>query len=119
MLDYMHSIHKLMERLFLLLTTVIIQFIADAQHTNVRISRINSPEEPTICLNYANPQYIVAGSNMKQYNYSNDGGHTWNYGFLESTYGVAGDPCIVADNAGNMNYAIMISVAKRIKKLKS
>ncbi len=75
-----------------------------AQHQNVKISQINSPEEPSICLNYTNPQYIVAGSNMRNYYYSNDGGLTWTWNSLSSTYKVMGDPCIISDKYGDFYY---------------
>jgi len=75
-----------------------------AQHQNIKISTFNGPEEPSICVSYLNPQFIVAGSNMNNCYYSNDGGLTWTRNGLSSTYGVAGDPCIISDKNGDFYY---------------
>lgn len=74
------------------------------QHQNIKISRFNSPEEPTICLNFLDPQYIVAGANMRSYYYSVDGGLSWERNGLSSSYGVAGDPCVISDKYGDFYY---------------
>jgi hypothetical protein len=93
-----------MKKLIPILAGILVYLSAQAQHPNILISRQNSPEEPSICVSYANPQYMVAGANMRQSNFSTDGGETWTQGWLSSTYGVAGDPTIIADNAGNFYY---------------
>lgn len=89
-----------MRSIVLLCITLYIQNTVFGQHQNIMISNINSPQEPTICLNYFNPEIIVAGANLKQYCYSHDGGLTWKYDFLKSTYGVWGDPTVVSDRNG-------------------
>ncbi|MBE9468838.1 MAG: T9SS type A sorting domain-containing protein [Bacteroidetes bacterium] len=75
-----------------------------AQHTNVKVARINSPNEPSITLNSLNPDEMVCGYNINNYCYSNDGGKTWTHSFISSTNGVWGDPCLIADNNNNFYF---------------
>lgn len=63
------------------------------------------PCEPTICVNPANPDQVAAGAVLNRYYWSADGGRTWKNGKLKSSYGVYGDPVIVADWSGNFYYA--------------
>lgn len=70
------------------------------QYPNVMISDIANPEEPSIYINPKNTNQILAGANINAYYYSNDGGYTWGNGYLQSTLGVWGDPCVVIDTAG-------------------
>lgn len=81
-----------------------IVFHATAQHTNVLISTLNSPEEPSICVNPHNLYEVVAGANLNNYFYSSDGGSTWEVKQLTSPYGVWGDPCIVCDTNGDFYF---------------
>ncbi len=62
------------------------------------------PCEPSICINPKNTDNIVAGSVLNFAHHSLDGGKTWKTQHLQSTYGVFGDPCIVADTLGNFYY---------------
>ena len=82
----------------------VMQFFVFAQHTNVKISKINSPNEPSITLNPLNPNEMVCGYNIYNYCYSNDGGYNWTQGYLSSTNGVWGDPCLIADNNNNFYF---------------
>jgi len=75
-----------------------------AQHTNVMISNINSPEEPSIYINHKNTNQLIAGANINNYYVSNDGGLTWTKKTLSSTNGVWGDPCMMIDTAGAMYF---------------
>ena len=75
-----------------------------AQNTNIKISTINSPNEPSITINHLNTDEMVCGYNISNYCYSADGGHSWTHGFLNSTYGVWGDPCLIADNHNNFYF---------------
>ena len=76
-----------------------------AQHQNIMISNTNSPEEPSIAIDPNNTNRLVAGANIKNYYYSEDGGYSWQKGVLfSSAYGVAGDPCVMVDNNGNYYY---------------
>ncbi len=51
-----------------------------------------------------NPDIMVAGANIDIVYYSDDGGLTWQEDHLDSPYGVWGDPCIIADTAGDFYY---------------
>ena len=88
----------------LLPTMLLISQLILAQHQNIKISRLNNPQEPTICINTSNTQNIVAGANANKLFYSNDGGLTWENDILTSSHGVAGDPCIINDKYGNFYY---------------
>lgn len=75
-----------------------------AQHTNVRISNQNLPNEPSICINPKNPQQVVAGANLNNVYYSADGGTSWKKTAVSTPYGIWGDPVFVADTAGAFYY---------------
>ena len=63
------------------------------------------PCEPTICINPANPDNVIAGSVLDNVYVSNDGGKSWTKNAMESSYGVFGDPVIRIDNEGRIYYA--------------
>ncbi len=67
---------------------------------NIIIDNTGSPEEPSIMMDPANHNRLLAGSNIKNYYYSEDGGYTWEEHSLTSNYGVWGDPCIIVDGEG-------------------
>ena len=71
-----------------------------SQYPNILIGNLGNPEETSIAINPKNPDQMVAGANIHLYYYSGDGGLTWTMGSLSSTFGVWGDPCIIADTAG-------------------
>ena len=71
---------------------------------NIMIDNIGSPNEPSIAINPNNTNQLVAGSNINNVYRSNDGGLTWTKSTLSSTYGVWGDPAIVADNNNNFYF---------------
>ncbi|NOS85441.1 MAG: exo-alpha-sialidase [Ignavibacteria bacterium] len=73
-------------------------------YRNIKITDENTPSEVTISFNPINPLNLVAAANIETYFYSFDGGYTWATRKLTSTYGVYGDPCIVADLRGNFYY---------------
>ncbi|HDO27501.1 MAG TPA: glycosyl hydrolase, partial [Bacteroidetes bacterium] len=61
--------------------------------------------EPSITMNPANPNELVAGANINHYYYSIDGGFNWTKGILHSPVnGVWGDPCLITDTAGMFYY---------------
>jgi len=62
------------------------------------------PCEPSIYINHKNPLNIVAGSVLDFVHVSFDGGKTWNTNRMKSTYGVFGDPSIVANKNGQFFY---------------
>lgn len=73
-------------------------------HHNVVISTTKSPNEPTIAMHPKDPNLLMAGANIDNLYTSNDGGKTWATKTLRSTYGVWGDPVIVADTAGDFYF---------------
>jgi hypothetical protein len=75
-----------------------------AQYPNILIGQSDSPNEPSICINPKNLNQMVAGANNDNYYYSEDGGLTWSEGVLTSSYGVWGDPVIVADTNGDFYF---------------
>ena len=78
--------------------------LASGQYQNRLVGNSYYPNEPAIAINPGNPDIIVAGSNTNIYYYSDDGGWTWEEGYLSSPYGVWGDPCIIVDTAGAFYY---------------
>jgi len=82
-----------------------ISLYLNAQHQNVMISDANYPEEPAIYIDPGNPDKLVAGANLNNLYYSDDGGFTWTVKILSSsTNGVWGDPVTIVDTAGNYYY---------------
>jgi hypothetical protein len=71
---------------------------------NVMISDQNFPNEPSIAINPNNTNQLIAASNIDNYYVSNDSGLTWTENALTSSYGVWGDPCIIADNLNNFYF---------------
>lgn len=78
--------------------------LAQSPYQNVMITNMNSPNEPTICINPKNLNQLAAGSNLNLYYYSTNGGFNWTKNTLTSTYSVWGDPSIIVDTAGNFYY---------------
>ncbi len=71
---------------------------------NIMIDNVGSPNEPSISINPNNTNQLVAGSNINKVYRSNDGGLTWINNTIASTYGVWGDPAIIADNNNNFYF---------------
>lgn len=71
---------------------------------NVMISNTGLPAEVSIAINPNNTNELVAGANLNKVYKSTDGGLNWTVGTISSTYGVWGDPSIVADNNNNFYY---------------
>ncbi len=61
--------------------------------------------EPTICINPASPNHIVAGAILDNVYHSHDGGLSWSQQKLSSSMGVYGDPVVRADMNGQFYYA--------------
>lgn len=60
--------------------------------------------EPSIAINPKNPNEISAGTVLKGFHYSSDGGNTWQSSALNSPYGVYGDPVLQYDSYGRLYY---------------
>lgn len=73
-------------------------------HRNITISTLKQPNEPTIAVHSTNNKVLLAGSNISNLYVSEDAGTTWESKTLRSTYGVWGDPVIIADTAGNFYF---------------
>jgi len=79
------------------------------KYKNVKIFEQTDPTkigpcEPSIFINPTNTQNIVVGSIIDYVHTSFDGGKTWATKNLSSTYGIWGDPCIIADMKGDFYY---------------
>lgn len=75
------------------------------QFQNILISTINNPNEPSIYMDPNNTDRLVAGSNINNFYYSDDGGLTWDHDYLSSaSYGVWGDPVLLIDNVGDIYF---------------
>lgn len=75
-----------------------------SQPVNVKISSVSGKNEPSICINPANPKEIVVGTNLKSVYRSKDGGKTWISGQMNSSFGVWGDPVIACDTNGDFYF---------------
>jgi hypothetical protein len=93
-----------MKNIIISVTLIISASVAWSQFPNVVISAKYFPEEPSVCFSPKSPNMLVVGANLKNIYYSADYGLTWHSDTLESTLGVAGDPCIIADSNGNFYY---------------
>jgi len=62
------------------------------------------PCEPTIAINPLNTKEMVVGAVLNHVAYSDDGGLTWASSRISSSYGVWGDPVVLADYAGHFYY---------------
>lgn len=71
------------------------------------------PCEPAIAINPRNPNNLVAGAVLDAHYWSEDGGRSWQSGTLQSTYGVYGDPVVIADTQGYFYYAHLSDTEKR------
>ncbi|MEM7084458.1 MAG: thrombospondin type 3 repeat-containing protein, partial [Pseudomonadota bacterium] len=76
----------------------------------LRISAIRNANEPTIEINPAQPQYVIAGANNnggQEMYYSHDGGDTWNIqGVLPNT---CCDPTVDWSSDGSIGYTAALS----------
>lgn len=62
------------------------------------------PCEPSIVINPTNPDNILGSAIVDKAYVTKDGGKTWKTVKLSSTFGVFGDPCVIADSKGNFYY---------------
>lgn len=78
--------------------------------TNVLIDSQNivgmfNPSEPSIFISPDNDNIMVAAAILNRTYASSDGGRTWSTRFVESPFGVFGDPVITADKSGRFFFA--------------
>jgi len=88
-----------------------------SQYQNVQVGaplNIYEPEEPSIVINPNNTNHILVGSNADSYYYSTNAGLTWQHGFLYSSFGVSGDPCVLTDQNGNYYYFHLVPDMSRV-----
>jgi hypothetical protein len=60
--------------------------------------------EPTIAINPKNPLNIVAASVLNNIYFTKDGGATWQKREVQSSFGVYGDPALIADGSGTFHF---------------
>ena len=93
-----------MRRISSFICFIFIAISGICQFPNIQVGETNSPEEPSIIINPRNTSQMVAGSNIDNYYFSQDGGLTWQEGNISSVYGVWGDPCLTVDTAGSFYF---------------
>jgi hypothetical protein len=75
-----------------------------AQHPNILISNTGKPNETCIAIHPHNSDILVAGANLHFAYRSTDGGKSWRQQVLQSSYGVWGDPVVMADTNGSFYF---------------
>jgi photosystem II stability/assembly factor-like uncharacterized protein len=85
-----------------------------AQPTNVPVSAPGaaSPNEITVAINPTDQRHVAAGSNVRYFYRSTDGGMSWVQSLLPP--GTFGDPSIAYDANGNLYYAHLMSGLLRL-----
>lgn len=78
--------------------------VSFAQYQNIQVGTLNVPNEPAIMFNPMNINQMVAGANIASFYYSSDAGMNWSTGTMTSSFGIWGDPCIMADNTGTFYF---------------
>ena len=90
----------MIQRITVLSLTLLFFTTGFSQIPNIRIGpeKVSGykPCEPSIAISPVDPNVIVAGSILDNVYRSNDGGVTWKHDKLTSSYGVFGDPCVIA-----------------------
>lgn len=100
----MNKIKFITPLFFLLLYMFSLSVFSQSNYQNIKITSEFTPSEVTIAFNPISPENLVAATNIESYFYSMDGGKTWAVRKLESSLGVYGDPCIIADMNGFFYY---------------
>lgn len=103
-------------KLFLFIAFFGFVVIGLTQNQNIQIGGMWNewPNEPSICMNPSNPDEIIIGTNANNYYTSEDGGATWQPGTISSSYGVNGDPVILAGNEGSFYYLHLVPDLSRV-----
>ncbi|PKL78639.1 MAG: glycosyl hydrolase [Ignavibacteriae bacterium HGW-Ignavibacteriae-4] len=90
--------------IYILVLILSMSSVQSALAQNVLITNVGQSNEPSIMMDYNNPNILVAGANLNYVYNSSDGGLTWKLKTLNSTYGVWGDPAINVDTEGNFYF---------------
>ncbi|MGY6563005.1 MAG: sialidase family protein [Luteibaculaceae bacterium] len=75
-----------------------------AQHPNVTVIQGKGACEPSVYINPTNLSNVVVGAVLNHVAQSSDRGQSWFSQEVKSTYGVWGDPVMVADTLGHFYY---------------
>ncbi len=80
---------------------------AQATPPAIQISQpgTTTAEELSIAINPADPDNLAVGANISFHFRSTDAGVSWSEDHLGSSFGVAGDPCLIFDANGDLYYA--------------
>lgn len=94
-----------------LLTTsflLLLSLQVPAQFKNIKLDEQQTDGkyicEPSIAINPKDPDNIVAASVLNNIYFTKDGGLTWKKNEVKSSFGVYGDPALIADQRGNFYY---------------
>ncbi len=104
-LDDREEFGSVRQLLALLAASCVAASMLDAQVQNVRVSAPGAvgPNEVSIAINPRDPLQLAAGSNLRYFYRSSDGGSTWAQSVLPP--GTWGDPCVLFDGDGTLLYA--------------
>ena len=103
--------------LFIFILVISSSVFAQSSYTNIQISNLNGPNEPSICVNPKNTNQLVAGANTNKMYRSSDAGLTWTIGTITSSLTVWGDPCIIADTNGHFYYFHLVNGSSFIDRM--
>ena len=96
------------KRVWLLAVLAVWGSTAIAQFRNFQISQPvdgkSQAVEPTVVINPANPSNIIAAAGKDRIMLSRDGGAIWLETYVTSSFGMSGDPVLVADSKGTVFY---------------
>jgi hypothetical protein len=102
---------------FIILILALTNILYSQPFQNVQIDNTGSPEEPSICINPKNTNFVVAGANINSYYYSSNAGLNWTEGTLTGTYQVWGDPCMLVDTLGNFYFFHLVNGSSFIDRM--
>ncbi len=100
-------INNVMNKIFMWLLLPLFFISCKAVDKNILIYNRQQgypPCEPSIAINPADNNQVIAGSVLNNVHYSHDGGKSWKTIKLNSSHGVFGDPVIFADKDGSFYY---------------
>ncbi len=101
----------------LILILLFLHQTLDAQYKNIKVGDAVSsmePQECSIVISPFNTNNIMAAANRNNYYYSTDAGLSWKHGFVQSPYGVIGDPGVLAGADGKFYYFHLVNDLSRV-----